>query len=255
MKQLPEYLIKVAEYESDRYRDKVLSGISDEEDLLLANRTLNFAYETFRNIVSLNALRNIEAQIDPDRFQTYLYCFLERKLLLPIEDETGEWEELKNGIFCGRTLQNFSEIRIVKTYRAKRLRSLYKYIYEDGYTKFIDYQAVEYTDEERSEELWRHYIGFMSSKIYEDLYPVEFPYVPPEKPSKVIISIVTDEKGNVVAEGVYYIITFNNGNRSTNWINRFFKYSVGEEPKEISEEEFNRIYDEYNHSEEDEENE
>ena len=155
-------------------------------------------------------------------------CILNRlidgKPLTPIEDIPESWNE------CGLNKDG------TQIYQCKRMSSLFKHIYSDG--------RVEYTDVDR---VVCQYIldgGFeYHNKHLRDLvlkmYPIEFPYMPTEKPFRIYteVFLAYEKNGDFDTVGALYLIK-PNGERAE--VNRYFAYDDGYDVQEIDKDEYER---------------
>lgn len=104
------------------------------------------------------------------------------KVLTPIEDTPDIWEE------C--TDLGDSEKR---SYRCIRMSSLFKDEYNDGTIEYNDVRrTVCYNEDDPHKIPWHN---GSASKLINEMYPITFPYMPPDSPYKVFMNeYLTDEK-------------------------------------------------------------
>lgn len=132
------------------------------------------------------------------------------KPLTPIKDTDDVWYE--------RTI--FFDDKV--SFQCKRMSSLFKNVYKDGTVKYTDNDRFICVDFEDPSNCWRN--GFVNSIMY-DIYPIEMPYVPKNKPYKVICrELLTDRKnGDFDTIG---ILTVKEPDGSEKTIGRYFKEST-----------------------------
>ena len=125
---------------------------------------------------------------------------IDGKPLTPIEDTDDIWNEVSRGI-----------------YQCKRMSSLFKYVDDDGTTRYRDVNSVIKVDISSGHT----YHNGLVQHIIDELYPISMPYVP-EEPFKIYCTdFLTDPKnGDYDTMGVLYGIK-PNGERFE--INKFFK--------------------------------
>lgn len=147
---------------------------------------------------------------------------IDRKPLTPIEDTNDMW----NLIECRSNDGS-------KMFQCKRMNSLFKNVYSNGSVIYSDIDRFTCIKSETDQAWW--YNGFVS-KIYNEMFPITMPYIPNNKPDKIICEeLLTDRKnGDFDTLGVLYI-------RKTTGekieINRYFK-EAGDTFVEISLEEY-----------------
>lgn len=127
------------------------------------------------------------------------------KPLTPIEDTEDVW--------------NVVERRDGKVmYQCKRMSSLFKTVYEDGKVTYSDNDSCVCVDCETGAT----YGSGLVRRIYEEMYPVTLPYMPPTYPDKVYCTdLLTDRKnGDFDTVGIFHIVK-QNGEKIE--VNRFFK--------------------------------
>lgn len=167
--------------------------------------------------------------------KSILNRLIDWKPLTPIEDTDDEWEEDYFGKGPNKNYQN------------KRLSSLFKTVHPDG--------TVEYKDNDRlycvnmDNPKVPYYSGLVS-RIINEMFPIEFPYMPGRQIKVVCDEILTDPKnGDFDTMAVYYAVIPNNDPEKVTkvQINRFFKEPDENTPKnesyhgwkEITHEEYN----------------
>ncbi len=125
---------------------------------------------------------------------------IDGKPLTPIEDTDDIWNEISRGM-----------------YQCKRMSSLFKYIDDDGTTRYRDVNSVIKVDISSGHT----YHNGLVQRIIDELYPISMPYLP-TNPFKVYCTdFLTDPKnGDYDTMGVFYGIN-PNGERFE--INKFFK--------------------------------
>lgn len=130
---------------------------------------------------------------------------IDYKPLTPIKDTEDIW-----------TLIETSKEK--KIYQCKRCCSLFKYVYSD-HTEYHDTEYFYGVDIISRRTYWS---GLVSSIVHE-MFPLEMPYFPSDKPIMVYTSdFVADGKnGDYDTVGIYYMIK--DGERIE--VNRFFKES------------------------------
>lgn len=133
---------------------------------------------------------------------------IDRKPLLPIEDTEDAWN-----------LCTFGNDDGVKTYRCKRMSSLFKDVATDGTVTYSDvnrYYGVNNGNHDVS------YHSGLIDRVMGELFPITMPYIPFDKPFKVYTEdFLTDAKnGDYDTKGLLYAID-PHGNRIE--INRYFK--------------------------------
>lgn len=144
--------------------------------------------------------------------------------LTTIEDNNDEWIE-HFGI---------NDNPAVKVYQHKRRSSFWKDIFPDG--------TIRYNDNERAQGIDIHsnvpYCSWVTSEIVNELYPITFPYTPPEEPYQVFTEdfLFDKNKGDFDTKYIHYIIT-PEGERVE--VDRVFNEDDRGKMREISIEEFN----------------
>lgn len=93
---------------------------------------------------------------------------IDGKPLTPIEDTEDIWEE-RNHIYDDK-----------KTYKCNRMHSLFKYVYPSGEVSYTDINRFICVDENGTT-----YYNGLAEKVIREMFPIEMPYIPPDKPYKV----------------------------------------------------------------------
>lgn len=103
------------------------------------------------------------------------------------------------------------------TYRCKKRGSLFKYEYKDGRVKYIDVNRCYCTDINNNSS----YSSSLINSIFNRLFPISMPYIPPIKPINVFCEkFLSDQNnGDFDTVGIFYIVE---NNKKTD-INKFFK--------------------------------
>lgn len=146
---------------------------------------------------------------------------MEAKPLTPIEDTPDNWD-----LIC-------QEDDGTEEYKCKRLYSLFKYVYPDGTVKVKDYDRYYCIDLNNPNI---PYTGGGALEIIDEMFPITFPYDPPNGKFKVAeISYLTDRANGDFDTKVIDSITAPDG---TKWyVDRYFG-DVDGEWKEIEHDEF-----------------
>ena len=123
--------------------------------------------------------------------QSILNRLIDGKNLTPIEDTDDVWEE------CLSTEDG------EKRYQCKRLSSLFKTIDKNGNVTYSDINRC-YMREIASNTTWD--CGLVR-KIYDEMFPISFPYEAPEKPDEMVCAeFLTDRaNGDFDTIGVLYL--------------------------------------------------
>ena len=130
---------------------------------------------------------------------------IDGKPLTPIEDKEDVWNVVDRR--DGKVM-----------YQCKRMSSLFKTVYEDGKVTYSDNDSCVCVDCETGAT----YGSGLVRRIYEEMYPVTLPYMPPTYPDKVYCTdLLTDRKnGDFDTVGIFHIVK-PNGEKIE--VNRFFK--------------------------------
>lgn len=149
---------------------------------------------------------------------------IDGKPLTPIEDTEDVWSNIAD----------ISGLRgEVVNYQCKRMFSLFKYVYADGTVKYRDNNKCYCVSNEDPNATWNN--GFISD-IYYEMFPITMPYMPADKPDKIVCGeCLSDPKnGDYDTIAIFYI---QRANGEKIEVNRYFKESEGDF-KEISLEEY-----------------
>lgn len=132
---------------------------------------------------------------------------IDGKPLTPIENVEDEWEYRR------------TDSDGVKTYQCKRMSSLFKKVAHDGTVIYSDVDRYYCTTNTDPNIRW--YNGFVA-KIYNEMYPITFPYMPSSRPDVIVCEeLLTDRKnGDFDTIAILYIIRANMGRVE---VNRYFK--------------------------------
>lgn len=144
-----------------------------------------------------------------------LMRLIDGKPLTPIEDTADMWNY---------SFQRDKDKDGPKVYQCKRMRSLFKQVYQDGTIKYSDIDASVCVNINH-ENSW--YSSGTVRKLVEEMFPITMPYMPESKPIKVYCEdFLTDRaNGDFDTVGVFYCIK-PDGERID--INRFFRASDSE---------------------------
>lgn len=127
--------------------------------------------------------------------------------LTPIEDTDDIWNEI-----------HYDEKEHYKVYQCKRMSSLFKDVYDDGRVEYYDisgFYCIDITTKNT-------YHSNLVRKIIGEMFPIEMPYNPPNKPIQVFCEdCLTDpNNGDYDTVGILYLI---NSDGVKVDINRYFK--------------------------------
>ena len=133
---------------------------------------------------------------------------IDRKPLTPIEDKEDVWGEPR--------IDNEDKS---KQYQCKRMSSLFKRVFPDGSVTYSDIDRYYCINEEYPHVIWHN--GFVL-KIYNEMYPITFPYMPNSEPDVIVCDeLLTDRKnGDYDTLAILYIKKAD-GERIE--VNRYFK--------------------------------
>lgn len=139
--------------------------------------------------------------------QNILNRLIDGKALTPIEDTDDAWEECPS-------------VNGKKIYQCKRMSSLFKTIDNDGNVTYSDNNRC-CMREINSDTTW---CSGLVTRIYDEMFPISFPYNAPDKRDEVVCAeFLTDRaNGDFDTIGVLYI-EHCNGNKTP--IYRYFKDS------------------------------
>ena len=147
---------------------------------------------------------------------------IDGKPLTPIEDIPESWNE------CGLKGKEGTQI-----YQCKRMSSLFKYVYPDGKVEYTDIDRVVCKDihagfEYRNKDL---------RELVLKMYPIEFPYMPTDKPFRIYTEdfMAHEKNGDFDTVRALYLIK-PNGERVE--VNRYFAYDDGYDIQEIDKDEY-----------------
>ncbi len=135
---------------------------------------------------------------------------IEGKCLTAIEDTEDVWNSVELG-------------REYNCYQCKRQGSLFKDVYPDGTVKYHDINRVVAFDVDDTVG----YHNSLISNLIDELYPIEMPYFPVDKPYKVYTEtfLVNPKNGYYDTRAILYLIT-PNGERVE--VNRYYAEKDGE---------------------------
>ena len=122
-------------------------------------------------------------------------------------------------------------------YQCKRMSSLFKDVRGDGSFKYNDIDA-SYCVDINSKSTYHN--GFVQREIFDKMFPITLPYMPPTEPAKIFCEdLLTDRKnGDFDTIGVFYILKPEDGGKVNQIdISRFFK-EYGRGWAEITAEEY-----------------
>lgn len=190
--------------------------------LLKDDNLLKKCYKTILKIFKL---------LNADKFSWEETVFIRRVIdalfnrypLTPIEDNDDEWTECFD----------IDENPAVKVFQHKRRGSLWKDVFPNG--------TIKYKDNERARGIDIHsnipYCSWVTSEIVNELYPITFPYIPPQKPYQVFTEdfFFDKSKGDYDTKYIHYIITPEGKEIE---VNRVFNKDDRGKMREISIEEF-----------------
>lgn len=133
---------------------------------------------------------------------------IDNKPLTPIEDTEEVWERLSIDSRDGS-----------KQYQCKRMSSLFKRVAQDGSVTYSDIDRYYCTNEENPHLRWSN--NFVA-KIYDEMYPLTFPYMPSSRQDVIVCEeLLTDRKnGDYDTLAILYVKKAD-GERVE--VNRYFK--------------------------------
>lgn len=145
------------------------------------------------------------------------------KPLTPIEDIPESWNE------CSLNKDG------TQTYQCKRMSSLFKDVYSDGRVEYTDVDRVICQDIHDGFEYGNGHLR----EIVLKMYPIEFPYMPTDKPFRIYTEdfLAYEKNGDFDTVGALYLIK-PNGERVE--VNRYFTYDDGCDIQEIDKDEYER---------------
>lgn len=146
------------------------------------------------------------------------------KPLTPIEDTDDMWNKLDFG-------SEHDE------YVCKRMHGLFKNVYSDGRVKYNDVNRVVGVNINNPDAVFS---SNSTRNIVNELYPITFPYMPPNKPYKVYTEDFLYDKnnGDFDTEGFFYLIT-PEGKRVE--INKFYHYPARGEKRKLTKEKYEQM--------------
>ena len=124
--------------------------------------------------------------------QNILNRLIEGKPLTPIYDTDDIWNEV-----------SYDKKNEYTTYQCSRMSSLFKDVYDTGEIRYNDINRYVCIDVDSK----RTYHSNMIIDIVKDIYPIEFPYVPLDKPILVYCEdfLVDPANGDYDTKGVLYL--------------------------------------------------
>lgn len=136
---------------------------------------------------------------------------IDGKPLTPIEGNDDDWIFIYEGLKNGKKL---------KSYRCKRMSSLFKDVFEDGSVVYSDIHRYVCVDLKSGST----YSSGLVARIVNEMFPIKMPYYPSSTPYKFYVrDILTDPKnGDFDTVGIFYVIT-PEGEKIH--VNRYFKSS------------------------------
>ena len=146
------------------------------------------------------------------------------KPLTPIEDIPEIWNK------CGLNKDG------TQTYQCKRMSSLFKDVYSDGRVEYTDVNRVVSQDIHSGFEYSNGHLRELVLKMY----PIEFPYMPTDKPFRIYTEdfLAYEKNGDFDTVGALYLIK-PNGERVE--VNRYFAYDDDDyDVQEIDKDEYER---------------
>lgn len=147
---------------------------------------------------------------------------IDGKPLTPLTGENDEWG------------YNYTNDKGVKSFENKRMSAFFIDVYPDGTVKYSDLERSYCVDINTGAS----YDCGLVIDIVDELYPINFPYMPPAKEIKVYCEdfLVDKKNRDVYYRGVFYLIKDDKKVE----INRFFKTVDSDENpwEEISREEY-----------------
>lgn len=161
--------------------------------------------------------------------QIMLNRLIDGKPLTKIEDIPENWDSE----ICDVSDKEKGRV----CYNSNRMSGLFKYEYEDGKIEYKDVDRVIAVDINEPDVTFG-YGG--ATRIVDELIPIEFPYYPSSKPYKVYMEdfLINESHGDFDVMGYYYIIT-PTGEKID--VNKYIYYPDGENPIEITKEEYDEL--------------
>lgn len=150
---------------------------------------------------------------------------IDGKVLTPIEDTPGVWNE-PNDYGKG-----------YKSYQCKRMSSLFKRVYDDGTIKYTDidrYMGIPIENPKSS------YTSGRIRDIVDELFPLTMPYYPKNEKYKIYTDdfLYNKDNGDFDYEAFYYMIT-PSGEKID--LNRFYYYPEDGTIMEITKEQYDEM--------------
>ena len=149
---------------------------------------------------------------------------IDGKPLMPIEDTSDIWNEV-----------SYDKETKTTMFQNKRMSGLFKDVDENGVNKYTDvnrYYAYTTSDPQFS------YSSGLINRIIDEMFPIEMPYMPADKPIAVATKeYLTDKKNGSYDTVAVLHATLPDGTVAT--INRYFKEGIRGEWVEIDKNEYN----------------
>lgn len=154
---------------------------------------------------------------------------MQHKALTPLRGTDDEWHECE--------MRNEDGTRMFQNVRQS---SLFKHVNPDGTVRYNDVDRAICVDQDDPRDV--HHFG-LSSKFVDELYPLTFPYMPTNKPYKVIDKIFSSEgkPGEFDTVGVIKVVTPEGEEKL---VGRYYKED-GDTFVEIPKEEFDKRFETY----------
>lgn len=146
------------------------------------------------------------------------------KPLTPIEDTDDTWNKLDFE-------SEYDE------YICKRMHGLFKNVYSDGRVEYSDVNRVVGININNPNAVFS---SSSTRHIVNELYPITFPYMPPNKPYKVYTEdfLYDENNGDFDTEGFLYLLT-PEGTKVE--LNKFYHYPARGSKIELTKEEYERM--------------
>lgn len=154
---------------------------------------------------------------------------MQHKVLTPLRGTDDEWHECE--------MPNEDGTRMFQNVRQS---SLFKRVHPDGTVHYNDVDRVICVDQDDPRDV--HHFG-LSSKFVDEFFPLTFPYMPTNKPYKVIDKIFSSEgkPGEFDTVGVIKVVTPEGEEKL---VGRYYKED-GDTFVEIPKEEFDKRFETY----------
>ena len=148
---------------------------------------------------------------------------IDGKPLTPIEDTQDSWNE------CDWNSDG------MQMYQCKRMPSLFKYVYSNGRVEYADTDGIVCQDIHSGFSYHNKHLRDLVLKMY----PIEFPYMPTDKPFRLYTEdfLAYEKNGDSDTVGALYLIK-PDGERVE--VDRYFAYDYGRDIKEIDKDEYER---------------